>query len=36
MTDNRKELSRREMSTTEGVRAAGDMIRDRAFEPGKL
>src|SRR5712691_9144825 len=30
MTDNQKELSRHEMSVTEGVRAEGDTIRDRA------
>jgi hypothetical protein len=30
MTDNQKKLSRHEMSMTEGVRAEGDMIRDRA------
>jgi RNA-directed DNA polymerase len=29
MTDNQKKLSRHEMSTTEGVRAEGDTIRDR-------
>src|ERR1700693_5423877 len=30
MTDNPKKLSRHEMSMTEGVRAEGDTIRDRA------
>ena len=32
MTDNQKELSRHEMSVTEGVRAEGDTIRDRTQE----
>jgi hypothetical protein len=32
MTDNQKKLSRHEISMTEGVRAEGDTIRDRAPE----
>jgi hypothetical protein len=32
MTDNHKELSRHEMSMTEGARADGDTIRDRTQE----
>jgi RNA-directed DNA polymerase len=32
MTDNQRELSRHEMSMTEGVRAEGDTIRDCAHE----